>query len=243
LKNSLYMTAVIVLVQTMFWIGSVQALPITVFTADFESGVPTEFSAGTTSSVGIGAEAINQGLSTYLGRFTLSDSTTLSLTGLPVHTMLELELDAYLFKTWDGNAGGVGPDFFSLSGDVTFSETFTNHRGEGQSYSTGPDVFLNAAGTALSGFGDSNSTMVFFGLGATSTGSSFIIPHTGSTFTVTFGGPTSQTDEQWGIDNVLVTIDGDIPPVGNNGVPEPITATLGLMGLGVLGMATRRRSV
>jgi len=25
-------------------------------------------------------------------------------------------------------------------------------------------------------------------------------------------------------------------------VPEPITATLGLMGLGVLGMATRRRA-
>ena len=30
------------------------------------------------------------------------------------------------------------------------------------------------------------------------------------------------------------------PPT--NEVPEPITATLGLMGLGVLGMATRRRA-
>jgi len=30
---------------------------------------------------------------------------------------------------------------------------------------------------------------------------------------------------------------------GNNIVPEPITATLGLMGLGVLGMASRRRTV
>jgi len=39
---------------------------------------------------------------------------------------------------------------------------------------------------------------------------------------------------------------GQIDPdrgLNNNAVPEPITATLGLMGLGVLGMATRRRAV
>ena len=33
-----------------------------------------------------------------------------------------------------------------------------------------------------------------------------------------------------------------IDPPATGGVPEPITATLGLMGLGVLGMATRRRA-
>lgn len=32
-----------------------------------------------------------------------------------------------------------------------------------------------------------------------------------------------------------------VPVVSNNAVPEPVTAALGLMGLGVLGMATRRR--
>ena len=39
-----------------------------------------------------------------------------------------------------------------------------------------------------------------------------------------------------GIDNVILAINEN-----NNTVPEPITATLGLMGLGVLAMATRRR--
>jgi hypothetical protein len=35
---------------------------------------------------------------------------------------------------------------------------------------------------------------------------------------------------------------GGFDPGGGGAVPEPITATLGLMGLGVLGVATRRRS-
>lgn len=189
--------------------STVSALPLEVYTADFESGAPSEFSAGSTSSSQIGAEALNQGLSTYLGKFTLSESTTLTLTGLPPHTELELEFDTYFFNSWDGDATSVGPDFFSLAGDVTFAETFTNHRGEGDSYPGVADVFLNSAGTALSSFGSSSSTMAFFRLGPTTTGSSFVIPHTGSSFTVTFAGPTSQTDEQWGIDNVRVSVDGE----------------------------------
>jgi len=189
------------------------ALPTQAYTADFESGAPAEFSTGATSSAQIGAEALNQGLSTYLGQFTLNGATTLTITGLPPHTQLELELDAYFFNTWDGDATSVGPDFFSLSGDVTFAETFTNHRGEGDSYPVMADVFLNKNGTALSNFGDSSSTMAFFRLGPSSSGSSFVVPHTSSTFTVTFGGPTSQSDEHWGIDNIRVSTDATAPAI------------------------------
>ena len=42
----------------------------------------------------------------------------------------------------------------------------------------------------------------------------------------------------------LIAIDGQLN-VGEwapTGIPEPVTAALGLMGLGVLGMATRRRA-
>ena len=59
------------------------------------------------------------------------------------------------------------------------------------------------------------------------------------------------TDGQFGFynysqNNVVYqgfTQEDDPEPIGGNntGIPEPITATLGLMGLGVLGMATRRR--
>ena len=217
--------------------GTASALPLEVYTADFENGAPAEFSSGSTSSAQIGAEALNQGLSTYHGKFTLSGTSTLTLTGLPPHTELELEFDAYFFNSWDGNATSVGPDFFSLAGDVTFSETFTNHRGEGDSYPGVADVFLNSAGTALSSFGDSGSTMAFFRLGPTMTGSSFVVTHTGSTFTVSFAGPTSQTDEQWGIDNVRVSIDGEPATI-------PSLSSWGLLLLGgfliMLGMRRMR---
>lgn len=41
--------------------------------------------------------------------------------------------------------------------------------------------------------------------------------------------------------NMTFRVEGELGTINNNAVPEPITATLGLMGLGVLGMATRRR--
>ena len=84
---------------------------------------------------------------------------------------------------------------------------------------------LTQDGSALSSFGSASSTMAFFRLGPSNTGSSFIVPHTSSTFTVTFAGPTSQDDEQWGIDNVRVSIDGE---------PSPVP-TLGQWGLLLLG--------
>ncbi len=111
--------------------GSAEA--ITVFSADFETGVPTEFSSGSVSSAGIGAEAVAQGLSQYLGKFSTTQSTTLTLTGLGVHDSLRLEFDLYLFSSWDGSNTTYGPDFFSLAGDVSFSETFANHHGTASS--------------------------------------------------------------------------------------------------------------
>lgn len=206
--------------------STVRALPNEVFFADFPPGpVPPEFSAGGTSVAQIGPEAINQGLSRYLGKFTTTGSTTLTLTGLPPHTQLELEFDVYFFRSWDGSAPPAdGPDFFSLAGDINFSATFTNHRQEGQTFPVGADVYLNDPGTALSSFGDPTATMAFFRIGPSSTGSSFIIPHTGDTFTVTFGGPTTSGDEQWGIDNVRVsvgsaaTVPAAVPTTGNWGL-------------------------
>ena len=65
----------------------------------------------------------------------------------------------------------------------------------------------------------------------------------------------TESDISFGDDFVRIVLGNDLQTVtgntavidlevvhdNNNAVPEPITATLGLMGLGVLGMATRRR--
>lgn len=209
----------------------------TVFSADFQTSVPGEFSNGSLSASGIGAEAVNQGLSQYLGRFTLSDSTTLTVTGLPSHNILRLEFDLYLFETWDGSSGS-GPDFVSLSGDTTFQETFTNHQGPAsnpnQTYDALGDVFLNSNGTALSSYGDTSAIQSFFDLGPTGNDSYFEFAHDTSSFSVTFGGPTSQSDESWGIDNVRVSL-----------IPEPshfVSVGLGAVFLATAVSRNRRRN-
>jgi len=192
------------------------ALPVSIFAqavvyeADFESGAPPEFSTGSTSNQQIGAEAVNQGLSTYLGKFTLNDQSTLTVNGLSQHAYVRLEFDVYFFQSWDGSNVTYGPDYFSLSGDITFSETFTNHHGSvespEQSYPALADVYLNSDGSALEDFGSGDRTFAYFSLGPSSSGTAFVVPHNSDTFSVTFGGPTTQADEQWGIDNVEVTI-------------------------------------
>lgn len=227
-----------------------------VYSADFESGTPAEFSSGGTSDDQIGAEAINQGLSTYLGKFTLADTTTLTLNGLPAHNFVRLDVDVYFFQTWDGSNATFGDDFFSVSGDISFSETFTNHQGTAESpeqtYPTLADVYLNSDGTAVASFGSSSNTFAYFSLGPTSSGTGFVTPHDAAGFSVTFGGPTSQSDEQWGIDNVRVTVCdtaeecsvAETPPPDFMFIPVPLlenawllavlAALLGLAGLIVL---------
>ena len=154
----------------------------------------------------------------YHGDYTTTGNTTLTLTGLGAHTELTLDFDLYLFNTWDGEGNkGYGKDYFSLSGDINENWTFSNH--QDQSYDGTPD---EKYGTGA------NQTQVYRDLGPTGLDNGFTIVHTGDTFSVTFGGPTTQTDEWWGIDNVSVSIDSS---------PTPEPTTMLLFGLGLLGAA------
>jgi len=194
-----------------FAINNVSAATI-VYSTDFESTLDAVWSNGSVLSN-------DATLGSYNGNYSLSNSTTLTLTGLPAHTQLALSFDLYLFNTWDGENTTFGKDYFSLSGDVVGAWTFTNHQPEGQSYIGTPDEIYGTGVTA---------THVYRGLDSTGFGDQFLINHTGDSFSVTFGGPTSQTDEWWGIDNVKVTV---------NTVPLPGTIWLLLSGItGLLGM-------
>jgi len=207
--------------------GAAQALPVVVFANNFETNTNGFSDARLSTQNAIDSTNLTQ----HHGLFSRNDSTTLSLTGLPAHTQLSLAFDLYLFQTWDGENTTYGKDFFSLSGDISFSETFTNHQGAGQSYPGVPDLCFGSCGTP----GSSSDTHVYRGLDPTGIGNEFLIAHSSSTFTVTFGGPTTQTDEQWSIDNVRVTIDGDA-----SAVPEPTTLLLLGLGLAGLGFARKR---
>ena len=216
LKLSIGLVAMIALTG-----GAAQALPVTAYQNNFSANT-NGFAGGSLSNT----NAIDgTDLTQFNGRFSLNSSTTMTIAGLPAHTMLSLKFDLYLFDTWDGENLTWGKDYFSLAGDVTFSETFTNHQAA-QSYSGTPTQTYGAGVT---------QTQVYRMLGPITDMSEFLIAHSSDTFTVTFGGPTTQTDESWGIDNVIVTIDS------YNGVPVPEPATLTIFGLGLAGLGYMRR--
>ena len=194
-----------------------------VYNTNFESGIDTVWSSSNSAS--------NSNVGKYHGNFSTTGNTTLTLSGLPPHTQLSLEFDLYLFYTWDGENITWGKDYFSLSGDVNGSWTFTNHQPEGQSYPGTPDEIY--------GFDiwNPNSVWVYRGLDPTGSGDEFLVNHSGDIFSVTFGGPTTQSDEWWGIDNVRVSIltlepanvspiaDANGPYVGNEGSPITFNAS------------------
>lgn len=209
------------------------ALPVQIFFDDFETSpiAPQWSDTNRTTATASPPLTDDAALGFYHGDYTLGQSTTLALSGLPAHTQLALSFDLYLFATWDGENLTFGKDFFSLSGDISFSETFTNHQPQGQSQAGTPDETYGSAGPS--------QTHVYRGLGPTGSSSEFLIPHSSSSFTVTFGGPTTQADEWWGIDNVRVTIDAGPQPV-----PEPSALTFlgtGLAGLYALRFRRKRR--
>ena len=204
----------------------------TVLTSDFEGGLPSEFSGagvltGTQGYSGYGFGA------TYLRNDTSgnpANPTTLSLSGLASHTGVEITFDLAIIDSWDGNVGGVGPDFFNVKvdGASALSETFSTFNLGDQSYAGVPTVFgLNLA---QSSWADAAYRITLS------------VPHTGGTLSLDWfasgSGWQAGADESWAIDNLKVDI------TGSSGVPDA-GATFGLLAFGLAGVlgAARRRSV
>lgn len=191
-----------------------------VFSSDFESGLPAEFS-------GSGAVEGTQGYASYgfgsqfLRNDTLGSPSILTLTNLPAHTSISIDLVLAAIDSWDSTNGNPSPDFFNISVDdvSVFQATFANTSG---SNSYGP-LLVDNAGLGFSGYADDAADLSTEAL-------LHNIPHTASTVVIKFyasgGGWQGGFDESWAIDNLSVTV-----------VPAPGAAAMGLLGLA----AMRRR--
>jgi PKD repeat protein len=188
------------------------------FSTGFDTEIPAEISgAGALTGVqwfsGLGTPG-----NTFGGGFLrvdTTDATTLTLTGLPPHTHVDIDFLFAAIDSWDGgdsSAGFPSGDFFTVAvdGATLFHESFENsNAGFQQTYVPPPGVLLrrlvdlgfNDCRVCTDAAYDMSKEPRFHG-----------IPHTASTLTVTFrsGGPGFQAgfDESWAIDNLRVSLGG-----------------------------------
>jgi len=247
--------------------SSAKAASLTIFSTDFNSGVPIEMLNGisTTESVQ-GFAGRGTGSNVFSGDFlrnqtgggptgTAGSPTILSLTNLPSHTSIDINFLLAIIDTWDGSsaAQGNGPDYFNVTVDglAIFRETIDHETVLSGDYEA-PTGVLFTSGTDL--FIDDLAPQVDkgFNLGLDSAFNG--IAHTESTLTIAWfadgpgwggdininaptGLPVGTTDETWAIDNVEVVLGGV------SAVPVPAAAWLFGSGLiGLVGFARRKKA-
>ena len=194
--------------------GDVLPPTMTVFTASLDEALPPEVAPGDcvlTPSQGyatVGPEGDKFG-PTFL-RCSTSNTFTLTLTGLPPHTSMNIEFLFAAIDSLDGTGAFPAGDFFGVYVDnvVVFKESFAN------AVATQIQTYNPPVGVELARRVD----LGFSGPGGFYTDSAYNmgvdpafrdIPHTGATavlkFTLEGGGIQSLDDESWAIDNLRVT--------------------------------------
>lgn len=209
---------------------------LTVFSTDFNSGLPSAFSgAGGVEGVQ-GFSGLGIGSNTFSGDFLRNDSmgnpaspSILTLTSLPAHTTVSMDFLLAAIDSWDSIDGAPAPDFFNITvdGNPVFQATFVIAGGS-VNYN-GTDIGGGQQQRGFNGGWNDRAYDMSFEPSLQN------IPHSASSLTIAFfaGGAGWQggIDESWGIDNVRVSL---------NAVPEPGTIAL-LTGLAVSGVGLRRR--
>jgi hypothetical protein len=150
-----------------------------------------------------------------------AQSTVFTLTGLQSHSYMDISFLLAVIDSWDGI---TGPDSFNVKvdGNLVFSSTYSNTV-EGESFQGTRQFFGQEAGFNSS-YVDSAYSLAIAG-----------IPHTGSTATIEFfasgAGWDGLTDESWAVDNLDISVSGEVPEPGS----------MLLAGAGVAALFFRRR--
>ncbi len=202
----------------------------TVFTTNFDTGVPTQFSGITTTAGVQGYAGLGTAPNVFAMNLLQNDSggtrgapgsiptspTTLTLTNLPTHTSIDINFLLAIINSWNGlNAANFGMDFFNVSVDGTmlFHDSFDNVSATGvdQGYVAPPGVQITPR--PLTDLGFPSPSTIFdsaWNLGLDPLFDN--IPHTASTLTIDLfaDGPgyEGSDSESWGIDNFEVILNG-----------------------------------
>ncbi|MCA8967148.1 MAG: hypothetical protein H6838_10995 [Planctomycetes bacterium] len=187
----------------------------TVFSTDFESGMPAEISAGTATLTGVqGYAGLGPTGDQFGGSFLRSETgntVTLTLTNLPPHNVVHLDFLFAAIDSLDGAGAYPQGDYFRVDVDsqTVFREAFANAiSSQIQTYVSPPGVELaRHADLGFSGPGGYYTDSAYY-LG----GDPFFasIAHSGASLTVAFviEGPGIQplNDESWAIDNLRIHV-------------------------------------
>jgi hypothetical protein len=175
----------------------------TVFSTDFEAGLPAEFSGAGAVTGTEGYSAFGFGDS-YLRNATAGNPaspTVLSLGGLPSHTDVEISFDLAIIDSWDGSTDAFAPDLLNVTvnGLSVFSDTFDNFAAGDQTY-LGPATALRVLNLAQNGDWPDSAYPI-----------SITLPHTGDSLDLEWfasgaGWQGGGLDESWAIDNLRVTV-------------------------------------
>lgn len=190
------------------------------YSEDFQGSVGPEWSPSRTSVTPLGGRR-------FLGGFA-SEGVSLTLDSLPQHDTVTVSFDLFILLSWDGNDTFYGPDVWRLrvEGGPTLLETsFSNDDvpyvpSFSQSY---PGAFADTersfpglTGAIEKGTLGYPDLTGYQGVGDSVYRVSFTFPHTGGTLKLRFEDlPRPDANEQWGLDNVRVTVGS------NQGLGQP----------------------
>lgn len=207
-----------------------------VYSNNFDA--PATTALGASSSLTVAGGGLDASVGTYAGTYgsyfrnSTTGATTLTLTGLPVHTSASLSYILGFLESWDSRNGSCcAPDNvdFYIDGVLQASYTYNNALGSITDFGGGTvlhqyvqfngntfysDTIVNMAGDPLLSFAHSSSTLTF-------------------AWQASGGGWQGGSDEAWGIDNLVVNLGGVSL--------APAPATLLLLLAGLAGIAGSRR--